>query len=176
MPPYPLAVTRPAIATILAGDTLNLPPEDVAAKEQGLAKLMGALNGTPSSLNLLSLKATEALGQSLGWKTRKSAERTLPFAYAIVVRALALVLYDLRYGLTTCFDTPRGGYIESKLPIDWISLGGSLQFDIVDLDMQGTKIVGNSEIKGQSFDFGKSKRALSDIFDKTAQFAQRLTG
>jgi hypothetical protein len=165
---------RPKLKDILASDDLKATAGDAGMSEQDIAKVLGPLSGLPDGLFHMTLKVGEALGQSLGLRSRKTHEQSFAQPYAAVVRALVLTLLGLRYGVTTLFDTPNGAYIEAKLPKDIFSLGGTLQFDIVEQAERQIQVIGASEIKGQMFDWGKGNRALKDVLAKTEQFARRL--
>lgn len=100
----------------------------------------------------------------------------LACSYPAAVRGLVLALTSLRYTLTSAFDTPAGAYIEVEMPGDFFSHAGTLQFDLVDQGENQIALAGASEIKGQLVDWGKGKRALNEVFEKTALFARRLGG
>ncbi len=56
------------------------------------------------------------------------------------------------------------------------SYGGMLTIEFSDESPSRIVVSGESEIRGQMFDWGKGKRALEEIFSETGRYLQRLTG
>jgi hypothetical protein len=143
--------------------------------EKSIADVLSSLVDESKEAFLLHMKTGEALGKALKFKSKKTVERTFDYEYAKVARALAISLGSLNPQFGVVFDTPTGAVIETRLPKDFFSLGGTVMLQLVEEDPSRVKIIGTSEIKGQLFDWGKGKRALNDIFDKTEQFLQMLS-
>lgn len=142
--------------------------------EKDIAEALGAAYGLPASVAQALLSAGDALGRSLGLESHSQIERRYSLPYVPVVRGLLLGLRALSYEVAAIFDRPRGAFVEARLPTDFFSMGGIIQFDVIDQPDGTVTIAGQSEIKGQKFDWGKGKRALNDAFDKTDQFARLL--
>lgn len=174
MPDETTRIDRPKLKDILASDELKGLGADAGMSEADIAKVLGPLGGLSSGVFQMTMKAGEAIGQSLGLKSSKQQEQTFALPYTTVVRALVLALASLRYGIATLFDTPKGAYIEAQMPKDFFSLGGAMQFDVIEEREGSIRVVAVTEIKGQMFDWGKGKRALRDVLGKTEQFARRL--
>jgi hypothetical protein len=165
---------RPGVREILTAEELKGLAADAGMSEADLAKALAPISGLPGAVVQIGMEAGGALGRSFGFKSRKTAELSLACSYTAAVRGLVFALSSLRYGLTAMFDTPRGAYVEARLPGDIFSTGGALQFDVEELGPGRIKMAAASEIKGQVFDWGKGKRALADTFEKTQMFAARL--
>lgn len=163
---------RPTIREMLAGQPLR--PSTSGMTERDVAELLSAVGPLSSSLFLGSMRAGRALGSALGIQSAKRASRAFTAPYASVVLALALALRQQGREMTALYDTPRGATIEATLPNDAFSLGGQLAFEVVDGGAAGATIEGASVINGQSFDWGKGKRALTAVLDSTQQYLQRL--
>lgn len=160
---------RPKVRDILSGDL-----HDVVASggmtEKEVAELLAPIaGGLSGNLFHVAMKIGEATGKALDIASRRTIDQVFPAPYPHVVRALGLALASLQYQPTLLLDTQTGSIIETKMPADIFSLGGSLQFEIVDEGGQA-RVLGTSEVKGQSFDWGKGKRNLREIMRKTEDY------
>jgi hypothetical protein len=167
---------RPPIRTILTGEEMKGLATDAGLSMSDLASQLAPISGLPGGVLHVAMEAGGALGRSFGFTARKKAETRLAASYPTAVRALVFALHSIGRELTAAFDTPAGAYFEAKLPGDIFSPGGSLQFDVIEERPGAVRIAGASEIKGQMYDWGKGKRALADVFEKTEAFAKRLGG
>lgn len=165
-PPLP---ERPTVKAILAGD-LPAPGRGSGTGEKQIADLLAPLTGLSGGALLLSMKAGEALGTHFHLKTGARVEHRFPYAYEIIVRALALALGSLKYEITAVFDTPSGAVFESKMNASFFSLGGGMLFQIHEINPMLSNVTGQSEIKGAMFHAGKTQRVLTEVFDKMTQF------
>lgn len=166
---------RPSVRVILDAEAAKMEAVKSGMSEKEVADLFAPLAGLPSALLQLSFKAGQALGETLGIKSGKKAERDFAYPYVSVVRALVLALGSLKHQITAVLDTPRGCAIEATLPTDVFSLGGSLFFEVVEEGTSQVRIIGTSEIKGQMFDWGKGNRALRGVFDKIEHYGNLLS-
>lgn len=159
---------RPRVRDILSGDL-----EGVVASggmtEKEVAQLLAPIGGLSGNLFHAAMKVGEATGKALDIASRRSMDQVFPALYPHVVRSLGLALASLQHQPTLLFDTPTGSVIETKMPVDIFSLGGSLQFEIVDEGGQ-VRVLGRSEVKGQWFDWGKGKRSLWEVIRKTEDY------
>lgn len=165
---------RPSIREILAIDEFKNELSEAGMSEQEVADFLGPIAGLSSGLFQLTMKAGDALGKTLNLGTRKKMEKAFSLDYALTVRAIALALESLGHKITMAFDTSRGSFIEATLPIDIFSLGGSLSFEIVEEGTSSIQVIGQAEIKGQLFDWGKSRRVLNGVFEKVERYANLL--
>lgn len=170
-PPLP---PRPSIKEILAADPRAGGGPGMTEKQ--IADLLAPAAGMSGGLLLMSMKAGEALGEKLNFKCAKTKEQLFNQGYEPVVRALALALGSLKYELTAAFDTPMGAVLEAKMNADFFSLGGVMLFQVHEISPVHTKVIGQAEIKGQLFDWGKMKRAMKQVLEKTSHFLGLLTG
>lgn len=166
--------TRPTIHAIMAMDDTDVGAGDASLSDADLAKVMGAASGLPAPVAQVMLSASDALGKSIGLKSSAAVTRNFAMPYTPAVRGLLLALRATGHGITAAFDTPHGAYVEAGLPRDFLSLGGTVQFDIAEDADRSVTMSGQSEISGQKFDWGKGKRALNEALDKADQFARRL--
>ena len=145
--------------------------------EEAIAKVMGPLlGGISGSAAQIAMVAGESLYVSMGLKTSKTAELSLAASYGAAVRGLVFALTSLGHDIITAFDTPAGAYFEAELPRDFLSRPGTLQFDVTEQGPNAVLIAAASEVKGQVYDWGKGKRALAAVLEKTEAFARRLGG
>jgi len=100
----------------------------------------------------------------------------LACSYPSAVRAVVFALSAMRYQITSAFDTAAGAYVEAAMPGDFFAASGTLKIDLLEADESGkpTRMIAATEIKGQMFDWGKSKRALTELCAKVEEFARRL--
>lgn len=165
----PSELVRPRVRDILAGDLEGV----VAAggmTEKEVAELLAPIaGGLSGNLFQVAMKVGEATGKSLNVASRKSVDQVFSAPYTHVVRSLGLALASLRYQPTLLFDTQRGSVIETQMPTDIFSLGGSLQFEVVDEGGQA-HVLAASEVRGQMFDWGKGTRALTEVIRKTEDY------
>ena len=116
----------------------------------------------------------EQLGKSLGLSSKKEVSRRFRDPYEIVLKAMVMAMTAGDTGLTAATDTRRGAILMGGMPSDILSLGGRVEFDVMDLGEDGAEVIGASEIKGQMFAWGKGKRALNGVLDEAERLARRL--
>jgi pSer/pThr/pTyr-binding forkhead associated (FHA) protein len=170
------AQQRPSIREIVSGQANYTPAAGMSEKE--MADLLDQLAKLSSGNSYLAMKAGEALGKAMGIKSTKQLHKifSTPYQYASVVLACVLALRHLQYEIVSLYDTPRGSIIELKMSTDIWSFGGMLTIEFIDEGPSGIVVNGESEIKGQMFDWGKGKRTLEEIFSATERYLKRLTG
>jgi len=170
------APQRPSIREIVSGQANYTPAAGISEKE--LADLLAPLTKLSSGDYYLAMKAGEALGKAMGIKSTKQLQKIFPtqYQYTSVVLACVLALRHLQHEIVSLYDTPRGSIIELKMSTDLWSFGGMLTVEFIDEGPSGIVVNGESEIKGQMFDWGKGKRTLEEIFSATERYLKRLTG
>ncbi len=170
------AQQRPSIREIVSGQANYTPAAGMSEKE--MADLLAPLAKLSSENSYLAMKAGEALGKAMGIKSTKQLQKIFPtqYQYASVVLACVLALRHLQNEIVSLYDTPRGSIIELKMSTDIWSFGGMLTIEFIDEGPSGIVVDGESEIKGQMFDWGKGKRTLEEIFSATERYLKRLTG
>jgi hypothetical protein len=167
---------RPRVREILTREELEGLAHDAGMSDEALGKLLGPLSGLGSGAMQMAMQAGDAFWSGRGLKTVKSQRLELQAAYPVAVRSLVFALTGLGREIKAAFDTAEGAYFETDLPGDIFSRGGTLQFDVIERGAGAVELLGASEIKGQIYDWGKGKRALAEVFDKTQGFARRLGG
>ena len=170
------APQRPSIREIVSGQANYTPAAGMSEKE--LADLLAPLAKLSSGNYYLAMKAGEALGRAMGIKSTKQLQRRFPphYQYTSVVLACILALRHLQNEIVSMYDTPRGSVIELKMATDIWSVSGMLTIEFIDESPSGIVVNGESEIRGQMFDWGKGKRSIEEIFNETGQYLRRLTG
>lgn len=116
----------------------------------------------------------EQLGKSMGLSSKKEVTRHFCDPYDIVLKAMVMAMTTGDTGLTAATDTRRGAILMGNMPKDILSLGGKVEFEVIDLGENGTEVIGASEIKGQMFAWGKSKRMLNAVLNEAERMARRL--
>lgn len=165
---------RPKVRDILTREELEGLAHDAGMSDEDLAKMLGPLTGLAGGAMQMAMSAGDAFWSGRGLKTVKSERLELAASYPVAVRSLVFALTGLGREIKAAFDTAEGAYFETDLPGDIFSRGGTLQFDVIERGAGAVELIGASEIKGQVFDWGKGKRALNDVFEKTQGFARRL--
>ena len=165
---------RDSVKDILAKVGIVLGGHTDGISDETMGKITGAAMGLPAGIGQMLMSGSEALGKSFGFSTKKAMSHDLAASYGIAVHALALALQAERYGLSTAFDTPHGACIECDMPHDFFSMGGTITLDVAELAAGQIRISAACEIPGQKFDWGKSNRAMTEIFAKTDGFVGRL--
>ena len=170
------APQRPSIREIVSGQANYTPAAGMSEKE--LADLLAPLAKLSSGNYYLAMKAGEALGRVMGVKSTKQLQKRFPpqYQYASVVLACILALRHLQNEIVSLYDTPRGSVVELKMATDLWSFGGMLTIEFIDESPSGIVVNGESEIRGQMFDWGKGKRSIEEIFNETERYLHRLTG
>jgi hypothetical protein len=165
---------RPRIRDILTREELEGLAHDAGMSDADLGKMLGPLSGLGSGALQVVMSASDAFWSGRGLKAVKAERLELAASYAVAIRSLVFALTGLGREIRTAFDTEEGAYFETDLPGDIFSRGGTLQFDVIERGGGAVELRGASEIKGQIYDWGKGKRALAEVFEKTQGFARRL--
>jgi hypothetical protein len=165
---------RPTIRDIIAMDWGDPTSNNDGISEGELAKMMGSVAGMGAVFGRITLAFGDAVGRSMGLKSSTRIERSCHVPYVAAVRSLLLALRAMRHGLAAAVDTPRGSFVEARLPTDMFSVGGTVQFEIVEGEDGSVTLSAQSDIKGQKYDWGKGKRTLNEVLDKAEDFARRL--
>jgi pSer/pThr/pTyr-binding forkhead associated (FHA) protein len=170
------APQRPPIREIVSGQANYTPAAGMSEKE--LADLLAPLAKLSSGNYYIAMKAGEALGKAMGIKSTKQLSKQFPphYQYTSVVLACILALRHLQNEIVSMYDTPRGSVVELKMATDLWSFGGMLTIEFIDEGPSGIVVNGESEIRGQMFDWGKGKRSIEEIFNQTERYLKRLTG
>ena len=167
---------RPKICEILSAEELRGMAATSGLSLEAMAKVLAPISGMSAGLFTAAAAGGEALGKSMGFSTGKTSELSLACSYPAAVRAIVFALSAMRYQITSAFDTAAGAYVEAAMPGDLFAAGGTLKIDLLDADGSGKplRMIGATEIQGQLFDWGKSKRALAELSAKVEAFARRL--
>ena len=167
---------RPPIREILSGQVLQ-GTSGSGMTDHDIADLLGPLSALGSSAMFYgTMKAGQAFGTRLGLKSGKSEVREYAAPYSTVVLAMALGIQRTGYPMRAAYDTPDGSVIECTLPPDLMSLAGEIDVEIVERAAGRVAVTATCEIKGQMFDWGKSKRALDGLFTSADGYLRRIGG
>ena len=169
-----MGTERPGVQDILAGDDWMKVGADHGMDIAEISKQLAPLGRVSAGTLQVAMTMGEWLGQKLGLKSSTREERTFAVSYAVLVRALILALSSNRYAITALFDTPKGAFVEAQLPKDFRSLGGTLRFDVIEDGPASVGLAAACEIRGQWFDWDKSKQMLEDVLEKTNLFVSHL--
>jgi hypothetical protein len=156
---------RPSIREILTGHSVHEPFSGLSGND--VVKLLS------ENLSLgmrVGMRAGYAMANRLGVKSTARAARLFREPYGTVVFTLAQALQHQGRDFTALYDTPRGCVIEATLPLDMLSIGGQLIFEVVESGAAETRVEGTSVIAGQMFAWGKGKRALKAALDATHEY------
>jgi hypothetical protein len=163
-PSYRSLVSRPVIRDLIK--EAGRGAKSAMSEEEFINKFL--FHGAPIAEPVLEF-ALPFL-ERLGLKTGKSGSREfdLPIGRTIVATLCALASRDHRLRGATQADT--GCVIEATLPSDFWSPQGRLKISIVPTGT-GSTVAVETHIPGQLFDAGKSRRAISGLFDDIMLFA-----
>ncbi len=118
----------------------------------------------PLGLPLEKLGAViQPISAQLGVKTGNEYSETLPIPPGIVIVSALCSLARHGQVLQQVQQFEDGCLLEATLPSDMWSWEGSLYVS-VHKTAAGTRVDGATQIKGQLFDWGKSKRCLETLF------------
>jgi len=167
---------RPPIREILSGHVVQ-GNSSGGMTDRDIADLLGPLSALGSSAMFYgTMKAGQAFGTRLGLKSGKHEVREYAASYASVVLAMALAVQRSGYPMRAAYDTPDGSVIECTLPPDLMSLAGEIDLEMTERAARSVTVTGTCEIKGQVFDWGKSKRALDGLFSAADSYMRRIVG
>ncbi|KAK2685897.1 hypothetical protein QWA68_015020 [Fusarium oxysporum] len=110
----------------------------------------------------------QAFGSMLGFKTGKSHTDTLIRPCGVVLVAALCYLTRSRFSISTVRQGVNAVAVTSDIPSDLWSWKGELEI-IVTKDGGNTKVHAATNIPGQKYDWGKSKRILEKLFTALRQ-------
>ncbi len=168
------AADRVSVRTILEQEGLSRVAGATGMSESKMAKGLAALGGQSTGMFLGSMIIGKAAANILGFRSKKQVRRVFREPYPTVLRALAVTMTGGSTGLTLAVDTRLGAYLKGTLPSDVFSGAGAVEFDVHDLGKDGTEVIGQSEIKGQMYAWGKGRRALNTVLDEAAEMIRRF--
>lgn len=176
-----MSSTRPSDKEILSEQYWESKEENVkqswtdSAKELGLATIGSVLLGNAILFIPSVAGVTVKLAGKIGIKCKKKVERVFPVNYSLAVLSIAVSLSEAKKRIIGVEDTEYGSIIEAELPADMRAFYGTMFFEIFDDGSSRTSVVGTSMIKGQWIDYGKGKKALTEIFDGAERFFHRTS-
>lgn len=166
--------SRLSVRDVLAEQGITARTDARGTSKSDLALGLGAAANMKKSVFMGAMSLGSGLGQSLGVSDRKEVSRRFRDPYDVVLRATVMAISASKLGFSSATDTRRGAIIMAEMPSDIFSLGGQVEFDVVDEGDAGTTVEGAAKITGQMFAWGKGKRTLNAILDHAEQLARRL--
>ena len=125
-------------------------------------KALGNFAGAPLPMSSIAHFA-QSLHAKLGVKTGKSRSQFFPTPPGAVLVALLCSLAREGRHLRGVHQLTDGCIVVAALPSDLFALEGDLMIS-VGLSGAGSQVDAKTEIKGQLFDWGKSRRCLEALF------------
>lgn len=138
-----------------------------------VGQALAPFSGTPDLFTPL-LKVSDALWSNLGVQGTKRFCQEFQGAYPQVAARLIQALTHHRCSITALGDTATGCFIEAKQPADVFSLRGTLAADVIAVSPELVRVEVASETKGQLFDWGKGRRLIEQIFDRTRYYLTKV--
>jgi hypothetical protein len=162
---YDSLIQHPEVKRILSGTqpaagTKRLSGEDFLAAFDRLSALPMTTVG----------KIGQEIGSRLGIGTGKSQTRTFAAGPGKVIVGVLSSLLRRGRTLRSATQYEDGCLLEASLPSDMWSLEGDLAI-MVRRQGGGAAVEAVTKIAGQLMDWGKSKKALQELFDDVEQFA-----
>lgn len=116
-------------------------------------------------------KVAQSMYAKLGIKTGKSRKELLPIpaGHALVRVLCSLAAHGQE--MRTARPATDGCVLEASLPSDMFALAGELMIT-VERTPKGSLVEATTNIPGQVFDWGKSTRCLTALFDDLHQIAR----
>lgn len=164
---------RPAIKDIISGQA-SIHVSGMSERE--LADLLAPISGVSGGTFYGSMKVAQTLGTAMGIKNTKKIEKSYPhpYQYATIVLGYFFAMRRMELEIIALYDTPHGSVMEAKMPTDIFSPGGSLSFETRDESPSRIVVIGESEVKGQMYDWGKGMRTLRNVCDSAEQYIRRM--
>lgn len=164
---------RPPVKAILEtyGLDARIKVEGMSVEEVG--KVLAPFSGSEELFTPL-LKVSDALWTNLGVKGKKRFSQDFAATYPKVTAGFIQAILNNNCEITALWDTTTGSFIEAKQPVDMMSLRGILGADVIELSPGLIRIEVATETKGQLFDWGKSKRLVNQIFERTNFYLTKL--
>ena len=149
-----------------------------SAKSQGMTiddvgKALATLSATPEVFTPL-LKMSDALWSNLGIRGSKRFSQEFPAAYSQVAARFLQALAHHNCSVTALWDTATGCFIEAKQPADVLSLRGTLGADVIAVSPNLVRVEVAAETCGQIFDWGKGRRLVDQVFDRTRFYLTKM--
>lgn len=115
------------------------------------------------------MSVSDSLWKSVGIKNQTRITQKFATDYEKGVVALIDAIINHDNLIATLLDTAGGCFMRATLPVDVLSLGGTLAFQVIEASENEIEVIAASEVRGQLFDFGKGKRAIEQIFSRTSE-------
>ncbi len=164
---------RPSVQTIRQthGIPANAPANGMSLDDVG--KVLAPFSASPELFTPL-LKVSDALWSNLGVKGQKRFAQEFEGSYSTVAARFLQALVNQDCHIAALWDTATGCFVEAKQPADVFSMRGTLGADVIDVSSRLVRVEVATETKGQLFDWGKSKRLVEQVFERTRFYLTKI--
>jgi hypothetical protein len=129
----------------------------------------------PVSIPMEALgKVSSKLGAAIGIKTTKARQMYLPhnFGYVLLWTICALAKHCIK--IQSVSETHRYSTIEAVLPSSMWAWQGTIRLAIV-AENTNTKLIAETEVPGQLYDWGKSKRTIETLLSEISLLSETFS-
>jgi len=128
----------------------------------------------PIPLELMGNIGSKVIAR-LGIKTGKAQKAISPHAFAYVLLGALCSLARNSLGIQSVMEAANACTIEAKIPSGIWSWEGKIRVAV--LSQQGnTEIYAETEIPGQMYDWGKSKRTINKLLTDIQELCEQFSG
>ncbi len=165
---YEEVMKAPRVRDVLA----KIAPPGAPMSAEGFVETFGKI--VPTAVPLVPvMKLAQDVYSRLGIKTGKTVVERLPRPVGQVIACAVCAIAKGGYKLLEARQASDGCTLLCEIPSDMFSFAGQLLVTIQS-ESDGTSVHAATSIKGQLYDWGKSKRVLAKFVDGVAQFSREL--
>jgi len=129
----------------------------------------------PVSIPMEALgKVGSKLGTALGIKTTKARQMHLPHNFGYVLLGIICALAKHCIKIQSVSETQQSCTVEAVLPSSMWAWQGTIRLAIVSEDT-GAKIIAETEVPGQLYDWGKSKRTIESLLSEISRLSETFS-
>jgi hypothetical protein len=110
-------------------------------------------------------KVGSKLGAALGIKTTQARQMHLPYSFGYVLLGTICTLARHSMKIQSVSETPQSCTVEAVLPSSMWAWQGTIRLAVVS-DETGTKLIAETKVPGQLYDWGKSKRTIETLLSE----------
>jgi len=129
----------------------------------------------PVSIPMEALgKVSSKLGVAIGIKTTKARQMHLPHNFGHVLLGTICSLAKHCMKIQSVSETQQSCMIEAVLPSSMWAWQGTIRLAVVAEDT-GTGLIAETEVPGQLYDWGKSKRTIEKLLSEIGQLSETFS-
>jgi hypothetical protein len=119
-------------------------------------------------------KISSKLGAAIGIKTTKARQMHLSynFGHVLLVAICSLAKHCMK--IQSVSEMQQSCTIEAVLPSSMWAWQGTIRLAIV-VEDTGTKLIAETEVPGQMYDWGKSKRTIETLLSEISQLSETFS-